>query len=68
MDAEWRRKLPEEALALVEEVLDPAGAALEGAGEGLRKDFLRRRERLCRRLGQKPGSKSINPEDQKVFI
>jgi hypothetical protein len=52
MDAEWRRKLPEEALALGEEALNPSGAALEGAGEGLRKDFLRRRERLCRRLGR----------------
>jgi uncharacterized protein YprB with RNaseH-like and TPR domain len=47
IDAEWRRKAPGEALALVEEAL-----ALADAGEGQRRDFLRREERLRRRLGR----------------
>jgi uncharacterized protein YprB with RNaseH-like and TPR domain len=48
MDAEWRRKAPGEALALVEEAL-----ALADAGEGPRRDFLCRGERLRRRLDRK---------------
>ncbi|MDR2069026.1 MAG: ribonuclease H-like domain-containing protein [Spirochaetaceae bacterium] len=48
VDAEWRRKVPGEALALVEEAL-----ALTDAGEGQRRDFLRRGERLRRQLGRK---------------
>jgi uncharacterized protein YprB with RNaseH-like and TPR domain len=44
VDAEWRRKAPGEALALVEEAL-----LLEDVGEGQRRDFLRRRERLRRK-------------------
>ncbi|MDR2757837.1 MAG: ribonuclease H-like domain-containing protein [Spirochaetaceae bacterium] len=48
IDAEWRRKAPGEALALVEEAL-----ALADAGEGQRRDFLRRGERLRRQLDRK---------------
>jgi hypothetical protein len=47
VDAEWRRQDFGEALALVEEAL-----LLEDAGEGQRQDFLRRGERLRRRLGR----------------
>ncbi|MFP3091437.1 ribonuclease H-like domain-containing protein [Treponema sp. TIM-1] len=48
VDAEWRRKVPGEALTLVEEAL-----ALADAGEGQRRDFLRREERLRRQLDRK---------------
>jgi uncharacterized protein YprB with RNaseH-like and TPR domain len=47
VDAEWRQKKAGEALILVEEAL-----LLEDAGEGQRRDLLRREERLCRRLGR----------------
>jgi uncharacterized protein YprB with RNaseH-like and TPR domain len=47
VDAEWRQKKIGEALALVEEAL-----LLEDAGEGQRRDLLRREERLRRRLGR----------------
>jgi hypothetical protein len=45
VDAEWRRRRPAEALALVEEAL-----LLEEPGQGMAADFRRRRERLRGRL------------------
>jgi hypothetical protein len=44
MDAEWRHKDPETALAHTASAL-----ALEGLGEGLREDLFKRRERLLKK-------------------
>jgi uncharacterized protein YprB with RNaseH-like and TPR domain len=49
VDAEWRRKDPEAALSYTE-----AALALDCPGEGLRRDLLRRRERLLRRTPDPP--------------
>jgi hypothetical protein len=44
VDAEWRRADPEAALAHTDSAL-----ALDGLGEGLKRDLLKRRERLLRK-------------------